>query len=136
MLMDIALVVKLRSTCLRRQVGAVLAVDGRVLSSGYNGAPGGLPHCIPQTCSDERPCIDTVHGEANAIAFAARYGIRIEGSTLYTTASPCRACAILLINAGIIRVVYDERYRDTTPIEVMEKAGVVVERWVPVDALP
>src|SRR5262252_3398742 len=129
MLMEIALVVKQRSTCLRRQVGAVLALDGRVLSTGYNGAPSGVPHCTPYNCNAEKPCLDTIHAEANAIAFAARHGISTRGAFLYCTASPCRECAKLLINAGITQLYYDEEYRDTSPLVLLELAGVVAMRW-------
>lgn len=129
MLMEMVSVVKKRSSCLRRQVGALLSLDGRVLSTGYNGAPSGMAHCTPATCNADRPCIDTIHAESNAIAFAARYGIRTEGSTLYTTASPCRDCAKLIINAGICCVVFDEFYRDTDPLRFLQRAKVNVGRW-------
>lgn len=129
MLIEIALVVKQRSTCLRRKVGAVLAYEGRVLSIGYGGSPPGLPHCTPETCSAEKPCLATIHAEANSIAFAARNGIVTRGATLYTTASPCRECAKLLISAGIKRVVYDEEYRDLGPLELLCDVGIPVEKF-------
>lgn len=128
MLMAIALVVKQRSTCLRRQVGAVLALDGRIISTGYNGAPSGVAHCTPNVCNAENPCVDTIHAEANAIAFAARNGISTRGASLYSTASPCRECAKLLINAGITEVVYNEEYRDTSPIDLLTGVGIRVRR--------
>lgn len=128
MLMGISLVVKQRSTCLRRQVGVVLALDGRVLSTGYNGAPSGVPHCTPEKCNAEKPCIDTIHAEANAIAFAARNGIVTKGASLFTTATPCRECAKLIINAGITEVVYDELYRDVSPIALLESVGIRVRK--------
>ncbi len=131
MLMGIALVVKQRSTCLRRQVGAVLASEGRVISIGYNGAPSHVPHCTPAKCNQDTPCIDTIHAEANAIAFAARSGISTSGATLYTTASPCRECAKLLINAGIVAVAYDEEYRDTSPIQLLGSVGITVYQCRP-----
>ena len=131
MLMDMALVVRGRSTCLRRQVGAVLALDGRVLSSGYNGVPSGLPHCTPQTCNETTPCLLTIHAEQNAIAFAARHGVRTSDSTLYSTASPCLECAKLIINAGIRAVYYAEEYRDLRPVEILRSVGIIVQnlRW-------
>jgi dCMP deaminase len=129
MLMEMALVVRQRSTCLRRQVGAVLAYDGRVLSTGYNGAPAGIPHCTPTNCNPTNPCLDTIHAEANAVAFASRHGIRTKDAALYTTASPCRECAKLLINAGIIQVFYAEEYRDISPIALLQQSGVTVVRW-------
>ena len=126
MLMGIALVVKQRSTCLRRQVGAVVALDGRIISTGYNGAPSHVPHCTPAKCNETTPCLDTIHAEANAIAFAARNGISTNGASLFTTATPCRECAKLIINAGIIEVVYDELYRDVSPIALLESVGIRV----------
>lgn len=137
MLMEIALIVKQRSTCLRRQVGAVLTKDGRVISTGYNGAPAGVPHCTPEKCNAEQPCIDTIHAEANAIAFASRYGYSTDGTTLYTTASPCRECAKLLINAGVTEVVYDDEYRDTSPLRLLTGVGIRVRQRRPgEDGLP
>lgn len=129
MLMEIALVVKQRSTCLRRQVGAVLAIDGRVISTGYCGAPAGVAHCNSETCGPSSPCTRTIHAEANAVAFAARHGVASEGAVLYATASPCIDCAKLIINAGVIRVVYREEYRDTSPIALLESVGIVVDKF-------
>jgi len=140
-LMTIAILFGDRSTCSRKQVGAVIARDSRVISSGYNGAPAGMPHCdhsrdheiIPMSYTDEyilktEGCKVAVHAEVNAIAFAARYGLRTEGCTLYTTLSPCVSCAQLIINAGITRVVWDEIYRDTTGAELLKKAGATIDR--------
>lgn len=129
MLMQMALIAKQRSTCLRRQVGAVLTFEGRVLSIGYGGSPPGLPHCTPSTCNSETPCVATIHAESNTIAFAARHGIVTKGATLYTTASPCRECAKLLISAGIREVVFDELYRDVTPLHVLKDVGITVRHW-------
>jgi dCMP deaminase len=96
---------------------------------GYNGAPSGMPHCDPEICNPDEPCTRTVHAEANAIAFAAKKGIETEGATLYTTASPCNDCAKLLINAGIKRVIFWERYRDASPMNLLMAAGVKVEQF-------
>ncbi|MHA1806805.1 MAG: deoxycytidylate deaminase, partial [Candidatus Thorarchaeota archaeon] len=109
---NIAKLVARRSTCLRSSVGALLAREGRIISMGYNGAPAGMRHCEPETCGPGEQCTRTVHAEANAIAFAAKTGIETNGSTLYTTHSPCNDCAKLLINAGICRVIYWEAYHD------------------------
>lgn len=128
LLMEVAFLFRARSTCLRRKVGAVLAVDGRILSTGYGGAPAGMDHCSPSNCFPDKPCLRTIHAEANAIAWAARCGIRTDPSTLYTTASPCIECAKLIINAGVQRVVYSEPYRDTTPILLLEGVGIKVEQ--------
>jgi len=127
MLIEIAMIVKQRSTCLRRQVGAVLSRGGRVLSTGYGGAPAGVPHCTPDICGPKFPCLRTIHAEANCIAFAAQNGIATNDSTLYTTASPCVECAKLLINSGIIRVVYNEEYRDISPIALLRSVGISVD---------
>lgn len=115
-----------RSTCPRRSVGAILVRGGRILSTGYNGAPSGLPHCTDAGCilGPDGGCIRVVHAEVNAIAFAAREGIRTEGSTLRTTVSPCLSCAKLIINAGISEVVSLERYRDRSGQDLLESAGV------------
>lgn len=103
-----------RSTCQRGHVGAVLVVDGRQVASGYNGAPPGHPHCTDIGC-DIHPevagCQRSIHAEANAIAFAARHGVPIQGATLYCTAGPCLKCAQLILSAGIAEVIYDVPYR-------------------------
>lgn len=125
-----------RGTCDRLRVGAVVAHTGRVVSTGYNGAPAGLPHCDHRGISpvDSRiiePCMKAVHAEANAIAFAARYGVSIEGAVMYCTHSPCYNCAFLIINAGISRVVFAEPYRDPYPLDTLRSAGVDTEQFRP-----
>jgi len=112
-------------TCNRLQVGAVIAIDGRVVSSGYNGAPSHLPHCGDECYSGGPPCKRAVHAEANAIAFAAKYGIATNGATMVSTDSPCLDCARLIINAGIREVFYSREYRDTKPLEELQRAGVL-----------
>ena len=129
MLMEIARIVARRSTCNRAQVGAVVAQDGRIVSTGYAGAPSGLPHCSPETCNTNAPCTRTVHAEAGAISYAARSGIRLEGATLYCTHCPCIDCAKLIINTGIKRVIYDQAYRKTEGLELLRTVGIVVEQW-------
>ena len=106
-----ALLVARRSTCLRLQVGSVIVHKDRVISMGYNGSPRGLPHCTPVTCNEGGPCRATVHAEANAIAFAARSGIAVEGATLYCTHEPCVDCAQLIINSGMAAVAFGATYR-------------------------
>jgi dCMP deaminase len=127
--MEMAKVAATRSTCDRKHVGAVIVVNGSVVSTGYNGAPRGLPHCddvghdlvefVVGHSEDNdgvtRPhlkesCVRTVHAEANAIASAARRGVSVEGGTIYTTASTCTDCAKLIINAGLRRVFALEKY--------------------------
>lgn len=121
-----------RSSCPRREVGAILVRDGRVFSQGYNGAPAGLPHCLEVGC-DPAPdggCQRTVHAEANAIAFAARYGIATQDATLWTTVSPCISCAKLIINAGIEIVFFIEGYRDMSGLNLLSNAGIVVYHYI------
>lgn len=126
MLMEMAITASKRSTCMRKHVGAIIAVDGRPVSVGYAGAPAGLPHCLDHGClsGPDGGCIRTQHAEANAIAFAARKGIATERATLYTTVSPCLACAKLIINAGIKDIWYLERYRKTEGIELLDLKGI------------
>lgn len=129
-LMSLALMISKRSTCSRRQVGALAEKDGRVLATGYNGAPSGFPHCIDRKgcrLDENGGCLDAVHAEANLIAFAAKHGISLEGATVYTTCAPCLDCAKLLINAGIEKVIYIEEYRDTRGKDLLIQAGVKVE---------
>lgn len=128
-LMEHAKVAALRATCSRQSVGVVIAHDGRVLVSGYNGAPAGMPHCFHDR---DEPCEISVHAEANAIAYAARYGIKVEGAELYTTFSPCLACGQLVINAGITRVFYGAYHRDQRGLELIRMAGIeTVHFFVP-----
>lgn len=130
--MMIAQLISQRSTCNRAQVGCVITQEGRIVSTGYGGAPSGLPHCMDVGCKigPDGGCIRTSHAEAGAIAFAARKGVALEGATLYVTLSPCLSCAKLIINAGISRVYYLEPYRDLSGIELLEKAGVSVSQLV------
>lgn len=135
--MEITYVVAKRSTCLRRQVGAILVKDKHILTTGYNGAPKGLAHCGETGCirqqlgvpSGERhELCRALHAEQNAIIQAANLGIAIEGSTLYCTTAPCSLCAKMLINAGVVRVVFDGSYPDERAMEFFKQAGVVVEQ--------
>lgn len=116
--MGMACVVAKRSTCDRLQVGAVISRDGRVISSGYNGNIVGMDHCNHQE-HPSIPCTTAVHAEANAILFAARYGMSTEGATLYTTHQPCLQCAKMIINAGIVRVCYEHPYRDNSGLDLL-----------------
>lgn len=141
LLLEHAEIVARRGTCSRLQVGAVLARDGRLLVSGYNGAPAGMPHCNHTcTCGDSElmrvphwdgcpadgACTISVHAEANCIAYAARLGIPTLGADLVTTHSPCNACAQLIINAGIASVIYTWEYRLVEPLHLLRSAGVHV----------
>lgn len=120
-----------RGTCLRKQVGAVFARDGRPLIAGYNGAPSGMPHCLEKGCiiGAHGGCVRCSHAEANAVSWAAREGISLRGSTLYVTVSPCEQCAMLMINLSLARVVYLEEYRATQGGELLCSTGVIVERY-------
>jgi dCMP deaminase len=128
LLLNIAELVARRSTCQRLSVGAILAREGRILSSGYNGAPSGLPHC-DHAPLDTDPCTRTVHAEANCIAFAAKTGVETNLATMYCTHSPCNDCAKLMINAGIKRLVYRTQYRDDAPLHLLTEAGVGTSWW-------
>ena len=109
-----ALVAALRSTCTRKQVGAVLVRGNYLLSTGYGGSVKGQPHCTEAGCDIDPKtggCVRTVHAEVNVILQAAKHGVNTENSTLYCTLSPCAACFKLLVNAGVKRIVYTEEYR-------------------------
>lgn len=110
-----------RSTCSRLAVGAVLAWNGRILSTGYNGAPVGEEHCEHH---DDAPCTRSVHAEVNALLFAARHGVSTEHATLYLTHAPCYACAGLIINAGIVQVRFRHFYRSDTGMHRLSAAGI------------
>lgn len=120
MLMSTAIIQAMRSTCGRKRVGAVLAREGRIISTGYAGAPSGAEHCSDACmAAAEGGCQRTVHAEINAIVYAARHGIATEGSELYCTASPCINCAKAIVNAGIISVKYLEPYRITDGLDLL-----------------
>lgn len=138
MLMSMAHVVAQRSTCSRRAVGAVLARHHRVISTGYNGAPSGLPHCIHEAeelryCTPLQGagpgCTVAVHAEANALIFAARYGVSTEGCELYVTDQPCLGCAKLIINAGAAHIYYDRPYRLSEGLDLLTRAGMKVSQF-------
>jgi dCMP deaminase len=131
--MNIAKVVAKRSTCLRQNVGAVIVKDKRILSTGYNGAPTSLPHCLDIGCLREELNVASgerhelcraVHAEQNAIIQAAVHGVSIVGGTLYTTHQPCIMCAKMIINAKIKKVVYGKMYADEKGLEFLKQANV------------
>lgn len=136
--MDIAHLVKTRSTCARRSVGAVIVRNRRILATGYNGAPKGLPHCPetgpdhdwPNGCMRAGHCIRSLHAEQNALLQAAMIGIPCEGASIYVTCQPCNTCAKMLINAGIERVIYEGDYPDEFSMVLFEGAGTEVFRYV------
>lgn len=139
-----------RSTCSRLHVGAVAAREGRVIASGYNGVVSGAPHC-DHTCrcrenyyADDpdyagehaaicpaiNPCRESVHAEANVIAFAARWGSSLQGTTLYCTHAPCVECAKLIVNSGITDVIFAKFYRNGNGLELLMNNGVTVGPWM------
>lgn len=113
------------SYCKRRQVGALIVKDKSIISDGYNGTPSGFENICEDENDRTKPYV--LHAEANAITKVAKSGNSSDGATLYVTASPCIECAKLIIQAGIVRVVYSEIYRCTDGIELLEKAGITVE---------
>ncbi|MDR2494105.1 MAG: cytidine/deoxycytidylate deaminase family protein [Spirochaetaceae bacterium] len=136
--MEVCDAIAKRATCDRGRSGCVIAKDNQLLVTGYVGAPAGLPHCdevghhLKKTLHEDGSvtthCVRTVHAEQNAICQAAKRGIAIAGATLYCKMTPCRTCAMLIINCGIIRVVCQRRYHDPTDSEALfQKAGVALE---------
>lgn len=112
--LNLAKQVATRSTCPRRHVGAVIVKNRIVLGTGYNGSMIGTVHCDEHGCMEENGrCQRAVHAEANAIVQAARYGTSIDGATIYVTASPCWNCLKLIVNAGITKVFYTDKYNDS-----------------------
>lgn len=139
--MDMAHLVSTWTSCYTpgRAIGAVIVKDKRVMTTGYNGAPAGLP-----TCKERGECLRrklgvasgthaeicyAVHAEQNAIIQAARLGTVLDGATLYCTHQPCVICAKMIINAGIKRIVYGEGYPDEFALELLREAGVTVELY-------
>jgi len=125
--MGIAEQVARRSTCNRAQVGAIIVRQKRILTTGYNGAPRGMPHCTEAGCEIvDGHCVRTIHAEQNAIIQAAVHGVSIEGGDIYTTHHPCVTCAKMIINAGLRRVVYSSVYYDPLSARWLAEAGVEV----------
>ncbi len=136
--MDITERVATRSTCLRRIVGAVVAKDKRMLTTGYNGAPSGSRHCRETGCLREKLNVPSgerhelcrgIHAEQNAIIQAALHGVSIKDSTLYCTNLPCSICAKMIINAGIKKIVYRSGYGDDLSREMLTEARVEIIQY-------
>lgn len=136
--MEIASTVAKRATCDRGRSGCVIVKNRQILVTGYVGSPRGLPHCdevghlFKKTIHEDETvtnhCVRTVHAEQNAITQAARLGIALEGGTLYCRMTPCRTCAMLIINCGIERVVCEYKYHAGTESEAMfQEAGVELQ---------
>jgi len=128
--LGIARAVATRATCSRRSIGALLVKDKMILATGYNGAPAGLRHCDHTGGKDllNGHCARSTHAEQNALVQAARHGISIDGATLYCCNNPCLTCSKLLINAGVVRIVYEDSYPDDLAHDLLAEAGVKIER--------
>ncbi len=138
--MRMAHVIATRSTCLRRHVGALLVRDKRILATGYNGAPAGLPHCEEVGCrraelgvasGQRQELCRALHAEQNAIIQGALHGVSVCDSVLYCTTQPCVICAKMLINAGVRRIVYEADYDDELSLEMLREAGIELLRLAP-----
>jgi dCMP deaminase len=136
----IAMMAATRSTCLRRRVGAVITRGRQIVSTGYNGSPSGTAHCEDIRCLREMFGIPSgerqemcrgSHAESNAIAQAARMGIATDGATLYCTHEPCSYCTKVILNAGVVRVVYLHPYPDKLAVELREETEAAFEAFSP-----
>lgn len=133
--MEMAEIAKTRSTCCRRQVGAVIVKNKRMLSTGYNGAPSGTAHCLDIGCMRQNLNIPSgqrhelcrgLHAEQNAIIQAAYHGVSIEGATLYVTLQPCILCAKMAINAGIRKIIFKGSYPDDLSMDMLKEAKIEI----------
>ncbi len=133
--MDITALVAQRSTCTRRAVGAIIVKDKRVLSTGYNGAPSGIRHCIDIGCLRESLNVPSgerhelcrgIHAEQNAIIQAAYHGVSVKGAALFCTNLPCSICTKMIINAGITKIYYQDGYADSLSEEMLQEAAIEV----------
>ncbi len=136
--MDITDLVRTRSTCLRRQVGALIVKDKRIISTGYNGSPVGCRHCSELGCIRDELNIPSgqrhelcraIHAEQNAIVQAAYSGTSVKDSTLYVTNQPCVLCAKMAINAGIKKIVFQGDYPDELAMELLKEAGIRIVKF-------
>jgi dCMP deaminase len=131
--MGIARLVASRSTCLRRQVGAVLVKDRNILATGYNGTPSGISHCEQTGCLRQQLGVPSgerhelcrgLHAEQNALIQAAKHGVAIAGATLYCTNSPCSICSKMIINAGLEKIIFQDGYPDKLSLQMLSEAGI------------
>ncbi|MGB7919933.1 MAG: cytidine/deoxycytidylate deaminase family protein [Desulfobacterales bacterium] len=131
--MNITTLVAQRSTCTRRAVGAIIVKDKRILSTGYNGAPSGIRHCLEVGCLRESLQVPSgerhelcrgIHAEQNAIIQAAYHGVSVNNAVLYCTNQPCVICAKMIINAGIKKIYYQSGYSDALAQEMLSEAGI------------
>ncbi len=123
--MEVARVVASRSTCDRADVGCVIVRERRILTTGYNGAPAGLPHCDDVGhLMENGHCIRTLHAEQNALIQAALHGVSTKGASLYVTHQPCFNCAKMIVNAGIVLVVHGSGYSSPQSLDLFDQAGI------------
>jgi len=139
--MELVKVIAEWSSCYQsnRKIGAIIVKNKRIITTGYNGAPSGYPSCVERgECLRRKANIESgtkqemcyaIHAEQNAIVQAAKLGVSIEGATLYCTHQPCIICAKLIVNSGIVRVVYEEPYPDQLAMEILNTVGIKVERY-------
>ena len=136
--LEVAHAIAKRATCDRGRSGCVIAKNKQLLVTGYVGAPAGLPHCdeaghqmkkvVHENGRETSHCVRTVHAEQNAICQAAKLGVAIDGATLYCRMTPCRTCAMLIINCGIVRVVCERKYHaGAESEELFRQAGISLE---------
>jgi dCMP deaminase len=137
--MAIARLVASRSTCLRRQVGAVLVKDRNILATGYNGTPSGITHCEQTGCLRQQLSVPSgerhelcrgLHAEQNALIQAAKHGVAIAGATLYCTNSPCSICSKMIINAGLERIIFQDGYPDALALQMLGEAAIDLQHLV------
>lgn len=139
--MDLAGTIAQWSSCYQhnRKIGAIIVRNKRILTTGYNGAPSGLPSCVERgeclrrnmniPSGTQQEICYAIHAEQNAIIQAAKIGVSIEGATLYCTHQPCVICAKMIINAGIVRVIYGQGYPDAFSVRLLEEARVRLEKY-------
>jgi len=137
--MNMAFLIATRTTCFRRNVGAVIVKDQRILSTGYNGAPRGVKDCLELGfCIRKKENVPSgqrhelcrgIHAEQNAVANAAYFGVAINGASIYMTESPCNICTKMLINAGIREIIYVRRYMDALSSELLKESNITVKRF-------
>jgi dCMP deaminase len=137
--MEIVFLIAKRSTCQRRKVGAVIVKDNRILATGYNGVPAGITHCdesggclranlnIPS--GERHELCRGLHAEQNAIIQAAYHGTSVKDSTLYCTTMPCIVCTKMIINAGIIKIIYSQNYDDPLALEMIRESDIRIEKY-------
>lgn len=142
---EVAKTISKLSHCRSYQVGAVIVKNGRILSTGYNGTPSGHQNCDDLFPSKHDPLFDReahhkfselyeIHAEQNSVAYASRYGISLEGSTVYCTLQPCMTCAKILVAVGIVRIVYADVYdkTDTTMESFLDASSISISKFLPV----